>query len=290
MARVKNLSDFDRGLIVGAQMSGASLKRTAQPPGVWIGMVTKMMSGLRSVRKTSVNRVGKCGRLRMFDDHDAIYKEKQRSSSCSGECQCRMWSDCITQENDTGLNAWPLQWRDLVALLRCEGAFCWHGLGHCLSILMGTVSSRMTIAPSMVQEGLMGMKIMWIVCNGLCSYQISSYLISFGRMMYHPLSRVSENSRISAMVQWSCCIGTWWPSTLLRQLVRPWSCAGRNSRAEYGQETFQSCEHQFYHLLQELRPHSDWFQSCFRLNQDQFLSLLNKTGPQIGLAQASVNP
>lgn len=44
MARGKDLSDFERGLIVGAQMEGASITKTAQLAGVSIGAVTKVIS------------------------------------------------------------------------------------------------------------------------------------------------------------------------------------------------------------------------------------------------------
>lgn len=44
MARGKDLSDFERGLIVWAQMEGASITKTAQLAGVSIGAVTKVIS------------------------------------------------------------------------------------------------------------------------------------------------------------------------------------------------------------------------------------------------------
>ena len=71
MASGKDLSDFERGLIVGAQMAGASVAKTAQLASVSTGTVTKVTSAFRSMGKTPVNRVGNCGRQCTFDDHDA---------------------------------------------------------------------------------------------------------------------------------------------------------------------------------------------------------------------------
>ena len=64
-------SDFQRGFIVGARMAGASVTKTAQLASVSIGTVTKVTSAFRSMGKTSVNRVGNCGRQRTFYDRDA---------------------------------------------------------------------------------------------------------------------------------------------------------------------------------------------------------------------------
>ena len=64
MARGKDLSDFERGFIIGARMAGASVTKTAQLASVSIGTVTKVTSAFRSMGKTSVNRVGNCGRQR----------------------------------------------------------------------------------------------------------------------------------------------------------------------------------------------------------------------------------
>ena len=67
MARGKDISDFDRGLIVGTQMAGASVKKTAHLAAVSVGTVTSVF---RSMEKTSVNRIGNCGRQGTFDDCD----------------------------------------------------------------------------------------------------------------------------------------------------------------------------------------------------------------------------
>lgn len=70
MARGKDLSDFERGFIVGARMAGASVTKTAQLASVSKGTVTKVTSAFTSTGKTSVNRVGNCGRGRAFDEQD----------------------------------------------------------------------------------------------------------------------------------------------------------------------------------------------------------------------------
>lgn len=64
MARVKDLSDFERRFIVGTWVARASVTKTAQLDCIYVGTVTKLTSGFRSM-------VGNCGRQRTFDDHDA---------------------------------------------------------------------------------------------------------------------------------------------------------------------------------------------------------------------------
>uniref|UniRef100_A0A3P8SKM5 Transposase Tc1-like domain-containing protein n=1 Tax=Amphiprion percula TaxID=161767 RepID=A0A3P8SKM5_AMPPE len=71
MVRGRDLSDFERGFIVGARMAGASVTRTAQLVGVSIGTVAKVTSAFRVTGKTSVSRVGNCGRQRTLNDRDA---------------------------------------------------------------------------------------------------------------------------------------------------------------------------------------------------------------------------
>lgn len=85
MVRGKDLSDFERGFIIGARMGGASVTKIAQLACVSIGTVTKVTSAFRSVGKTSVNRAGNCGRKRRFSDRDARalvrYVEKNKTAS-----------------------------------------------------------------------------------------------------------------------------------------------------------------------------------------------------------------
>ena len=49
----RNVSDFERGLIVGAQMAGALVTKTAELAGVLIGTVSNVTYAFRYVRKTS---------------------------------------------------------------------------------------------------------------------------------------------------------------------------------------------------------------------------------------------
>ncbi len=59
MARGKDQSDFERGFIVGTQMVGSTVTKTAQLARVSIGTVTKVTSAFRSMGKTSVRYVRK---------------------------------------------------------------------------------------------------------------------------------------------------------------------------------------------------------------------------------------
>ena len=61
MARGKDLKDFERVFIVGAQIEGASVTKATQLVSVSIGTVTKVTSVFRSVGETSVKRVRNCG-------------------------------------------------------------------------------------------------------------------------------------------------------------------------------------------------------------------------------------
>lgn len=71
MARREDLSDFERGFIIGAQKTGAVVTKTAQPAST--GKVTKVASAFRSMGlKISVNRVGNRGRLCTFAVEDVI--------------------------------------------------------------------------------------------------------------------------------------------------------------------------------------------------------------------------
>jgi len=58
MARHEDLSDFESGFTVVAQMAGASVTKTAQLASVSIGTVTKVTSAFRSMGKTSLNTYG----------------------------------------------------------------------------------------------------------------------------------------------------------------------------------------------------------------------------------------
>ena len=62
MTRGKDLCDFEKGFIFGAQMSGASVTKTDST-----GTVTKGTSAFRSMGKTSVNRLGNHGRQCTFN-------------------------------------------------------------------------------------------------------------------------------------------------------------------------------------------------------------------------------
>ncbi len=63
-------------------MAGASVTKTAQLARVSIRTVTKVTSAFRSVGKTSVNRVGSCGRQRTFDNCALMwYARKNRRAT-----------------------------------------------------------------------------------------------------------------------------------------------------------------------------------------------------------------
>lgn len=85
MVRGRDLSDFERGVIVGARIAGASVTKTAQLAGVSIGTVTKVTSAYKTLGKSSVSRVGNCGRQRSLDERDARalvqFVKKNRSAT-----------------------------------------------------------------------------------------------------------------------------------------------------------------------------------------------------------------
>lgn len=85
MVRGRDLSDFERGVIVGARIAGASVTRTAQLTGVSIGTVTKVTAAYKTLGKSSVSRVGNCGRQRSLDERDARalvqFVKKNRSAT-----------------------------------------------------------------------------------------------------------------------------------------------------------------------------------------------------------------
>ncbi len=115
-----------------------------------------------------------------------------------------------------------------------------------ISILMGVVSSRGTMPASTGHEGslngLMSMKLMWIICCGFHSHlweildrcvrqrsppQSSKHQMSiFWKNGVNSSSRIPETCRINAKAYWSCSGGTWWPNTLQRHfmLVFPLIC------------------------------------------------------------------
>ena len=61
MAGGKELGDFERGFIVGAQTEGASVTKNVQLAGASVGTVTQRTSAFTSMGMMSVNRVGNCG-------------------------------------------------------------------------------------------------------------------------------------------------------------------------------------------------------------------------------------
>lgn len=62
VSRGKDLSDFERGFIVGAQMARGSVTEAAPLAPVSIGALTLCVtSTFRSMGKTSVSEVGNCG-------------------------------------------------------------------------------------------------------------------------------------------------------------------------------------------------------------------------------------
>uniref|UniRef100_A0AAX7U510 Transposase Tc1-like domain-containing protein n=2 Tax=Astatotilapia calliptera TaxID=8154 RepID=A0AAX7U510_ASTCA len=85
MVRGRDLSDFERGVIVGARMAGVSVTKAAQLTGVSIGTVTKVTAAYKTQGKSSVSRVGNCGRQRSLGEHDARalvqFVKKNRSAT-----------------------------------------------------------------------------------------------------------------------------------------------------------------------------------------------------------------
>lgn len=71
MTRGKDLSDSERGFIAGARMARASVTKTAQLTSVSIRTLTEVTSAFGSAGKTSVNRVGSCGRQSTIEERDA---------------------------------------------------------------------------------------------------------------------------------------------------------------------------------------------------------------------------
>ena len=69
MAERGDLSNFERGVIVGAHLAGASVTKTAQLADVSRAMVFKVMSAWNSEGKTSSAK-GNSGRKRILQDRD----------------------------------------------------------------------------------------------------------------------------------------------------------------------------------------------------------------------------
>ncbi len=66
----KRKRDFERSSLLGHRWQEL-LSHNAQLASVSIGTVTKVTSAFKSMGKTSVNRVGNCGRQHTFDERDA---------------------------------------------------------------------------------------------------------------------------------------------------------------------------------------------------------------------------
>lgn len=69
MGRAPDMSDFDRGLIVGARLAGASVSRTAEITHYSRGTVSKVMTAWKTTGKTSSAKHSS-GRRRLLCEWD----------------------------------------------------------------------------------------------------------------------------------------------------------------------------------------------------------------------------
>ncbi|MGH0155299.1 UNVERIFIED_CONTAM: hypothetical protein FKN15_043403 [Acipenser sinensis] len=91
MAARGDLSDFERGVIVGERLAGASVTETAQLADVSQAAVSKVMSSWNSEGMTSSAK-GNSGRKRILQDRDIrafipSTKTKQESDCRSTDCE-----------------------------------------------------------------------------------------------------------------------------------------------------------------------------------------------------------
>ena len=69
---MKDLSEFQRGQIVGARLAGSSVTKTSELLHVSRGTVSKVMSAYQSHGQTSSSR-SNCGRKRKIRDYDHTF-------------------------------------------------------------------------------------------------------------------------------------------------------------------------------------------------------------------------
>lgn len=153
----------------------------------------------------------------------------------------------VHNENAASLKAWPLHW-DLLALFCCVAAMAQFHLSlvslqintklFCVitfilwwnvSILIGVVSSWMTMPPFIEHEGSLN-SLMRIICYDLCSHHVSAQLSSCGRFwtdvlhssVHHnqtPNEWISFGRTVFVKVHWSYSGSMWLANTLLKHLL-----------------------------------------------------------------------
>jgi IS30 family transposase len=73
---MRDLSDFERGQIIGARLAGTSVTETATLLGVWRATVSKVMSAYTNHGKTTSGKTGVNRRRSSHIDKDCFEKSQ----------------------------------------------------------------------------------------------------------------------------------------------------------------------------------------------------------------------